>query len=418
MIRRGFGTALFLFCLAGWALSAISGCASSPPGFLARDDPPMQLRSEQIIVALPLVAPTILMDTTRHLARQYDLKPVMGGFPLTSIGVHCAVFEVDPGTNVDELLNALANFPGVQLAQRNQLFETNAEMHSDPYASLQHGPVAMGVDRAHQVATGRGVRIAVVDTGVDRTHADLRDRIARTRNFVQGGEATFSADAHGTAVAGVIAASADDGVGIYGVAPAAELLAAKACWHGETGSQRAMCSSWTLALAVDYAIENGAQVLNLSLGGPPDGLLTKLLANARDRSIVVVAAAGDDAASPRFPASLDFVIGVVMEDSGDVEDVGGTSAHTGEDRVVAAPGQEILTTAPGGSYHFQSGSSLSTAHVTGLVALLLELDPTLTPERIHSVLEKTSNRTGPRDVVGITNACAALNGIDDPVLCP
>lgn len=396
-------------------LGALSGCAGVLPGNPEQADPPMQLRSDQIIVALPLVAPTVLMDTTQHLARQYDLKPLMAGFPLPSIGLHCVVFELNRGADVETLLVELAKHPGVQLAQRNQHFETEGVEHSDPYASLQHGPAAMGIDRAHQIATGRDIRIAIVDTGVDREHSDLRDRIGGSRNFVQGGHKSFSSDAHGTAVAGVIAATADDGIGIFGVAPAAELMAAKACWHGDTSSERAVCSSWTLALAIDYAIESGAQILNLSLGGPPDPLLTELLANARARSIVIVAAAGDVAGSTRFPASLDFVIGVAEGGSNDAKDL---PAGVGRSGLVGAPGQEILTTAPGGRYQIQSGSSLSTAHISGLAALLLELDPSLTPKQVHAVIESTSQPGRSGDAVGVADACAALNRVDSGVRCP
>lgn len=446
MIVRRLRAAISFFVILALGVStiAIAGCASKTPGLFTpgeldpeafeRGDLLTQNRPDQIIVALPLVAPTILMDTIRHLARQYEMRPVMRGFPLPTIGFYCAVFELEPETDVDELLLALAEHPGVRLAQRNQFFETRTEMHSDPYASMQHGPAEMRIDRAHGVATGSGVRVAIIDTGVDLDHSDLRERIAGTRNFVRGGDSSFSADAHGTAVAGVIAATADDGVGIYGMAPAAEVVVAKACWHGEGNSSGAVkgssggasvgarCSSWTLALALDYAIESGARVLNLSLGGPPDLLLTKLLANAHAKSIVIVAAAGRSASSPRFPASLDFVIAVVdeafEEDSGDERQTGVHQRNAKVlDRVVAAPGQEILTTAPGDRYHFRSGSSISAAHITGLVALLLERDPSLTPERIHDLLEATSRRSGPSDVVGLADACAALSEVDDSVRC-
>ena len=113
------------------------------------------------------------------------------------------------------------------------------------------------------------MRVAVVDTGVDTNHPDLADRVVKTINFVEGGEKTFTSDQHGTAVAGVIGARADNGMGIYGIAPDADLLAVKACWHRRPGTSEASCSSWTLAKAIDFAIVERVRVLNLSLSGPP-----------------------------------------------------------------------------------------------------------------------------------------------------
>ncbi len=381
-----------------------SGCAWQGLSSWAAGVPPAQLRPEQIIVALPLVAPTAIADATRNLARQYGLKPSMRGFPLPSIGLHCIVLDVPADTDVDDTLARIAMHPGVRLAQRNQRFETFSTRHSDPYASLQHGPAAMRVDQAHRVATGRGIRIGLVDTGVDRDHADLAQRIAASRNFVRGGARAFSRDAHGTAVAGVIVANADDGIGIYGVAPNAELVAAKACWHGDGSSEGALCSSWTLALAIDYAIENEAQVLNLSLGGPPDALLETLLAKAAEESIVIVAAAGDGSDEPRFPASLEFVIGVV--EASDVLSPASVPART-----LAAPGQEIITTAPGDAYRYHSGSSLSTAHVSGLVALLLEHAPELSPREIGEVLARSAGGAAAGSSPAVADACTALRAI-------
>lgn len=372
---------------------------------------PIQLESEQIIVAFPLVAPTLLADMARQLARQYGLIPVTDGFPLPSVGLHCAVFEIRPGQDLETQLRAISRHPGVRFAQRNQRFEMHASTHSDPYASMQHGPESIGADRAHGTATGRGVRIAVIDTGIDRAHSDLGGRIAAARNFVQGGDATFSTDAHGTAVAGVIAAGADDGIGIYGVAPGVEIVAAKACWYPDSANGGATCSSWTLALAVDYAIESRVRILNLSLGGPPDRLLEVLLTRAFELSIVTVAAAGETPSKPKFPASLATVIGVANSEFEQ-------SAGPPDKSLLAAPGSEILTTAPGEAYGFQSGSSLSTAHVSGLVALLLERDPNLEPAEILELLGRTARRNEGLDEIGSVDACAALRAVGNGESCP
>ena len=137
------------------------------------------------------------------------------------------------------------------------------------------------------------MRVAVVDTGVDFDHPDLRGRVVKAQNFVDRvGDRNFTTDVHGTAVAGLIAATAGNGVGIVGVAPEAEIYALKACWQQPPGAREAVCNSYTLAKAVDFAIGQGVQVLNFSLAGPPDPLLGRLIGQALARGIVVVAADG------------------------------------------------------------------------------------------------------------------------------
>jgi len=188
------------------------------------------------------------------------------------------------------------------------------------------------------------VRVAVVDTGVDTNHPDLADRVVKTINFVEGGEKTFTADQHGTAVAGVIGARAGNGLGIYGIAPDADLLAVKACWHRRPGNPEASCSSWTLAKAIDFAIVERVRVLNLSLSGPADPLLRRLIVKAIDEQRITVVAAvmegGDPALS--FPSSLSAVIAVVASDA-----QGNVRARLDKHpATLAAPGIEVLTRCP------------------------------------------------------------------------
>ncbi|MDJ0865162.1 MAG: S8 family serine peptidase [Myxococcota bacterium] len=383
-------------------------CAGTPAGEAPPREVPLQLRGQQLIVAVPLVTPAVRGELARRLARQHDLE-LLGAFPLDSIDVHCIVYEVPADRDVDRLIDSLASTPGVQLVQRNQRFDGMESGYSDPYATFQHGAAALRAEAAHRWATGRGVRIGVVDTGVDTRHPDLSERVVAVRNFVEGGDASFERDAHGTAVAGIIAARADDGQGIFGIAPDAELVVAKACWHRDASDGGALCSSWTLARAIDWALQADVRVLNLSLAGPEDRLLARLLTTADERGVVSVAAAGEDAAHPGFPASLDVVLGVVASDSP------GSSPHPDAHTagpVLAAPGHEIVTTAPGARYRFLSGSSLSTAHVAGAVALVVEQDPGLSPAAVRALLEETARAQGrPRrpPSMGSVDACAALH---------
>ena len=270
----------------------------------------------------------------------------MGQFPLTSIGVQCLVFQVPPDQSLETVLARLQADPRIELAQPNQAFEGLQAGASDPaagYAALAYGVKRIGADRAWPVSTGRGVPVAVIDTGTATDHPALRGRGIQTANFVDGGEASFATDRHGTAVAGVIGARAVAEAGIAGVAPDAALTVAKACWYPEPIPAKARCSSWTLAKAVDFAINGGARAINLSLGGPPDALLGRLLTAAEQRGITVVAAIREGRDEPGFPAALGTVIPVIACDPHGR--VAWPRWHTPA-FVVAAPGVEIVAPTP------------------------------------------------------------------------
>jgi len=271
---------------------------------------------------------------------------------------------------------------------------------------LQRWAETLRLAAAHRLATGRGVRVAVIDTGVDVGHPDLKTRVKQAKDFVQGDQ-TFTNDIHGTAVAGAIAADESEGR-VTSAAPEAEILALKACWPQPPGGRQAVCNSYTLALAVDFAIAHGAQVLNFSLSGPNDPILGRLLKAALAKGIAVVAAEAPAGSKASFPASLDGVLGVAAADA-----EGGLHAPAPPGSHLAAPGVDVLSTAPHGSYDFFTGSSLAAAEVSGIVALLLERNPKLTPAQIREALAKTAKpiKQQPGDPdpdVGLVDACAAV----------
>ena len=286
----------------------------------------------------------------------------------------------------------------------------------------------MHADRAHHVVTGKGVKIAVIDTGVDTEHPDLRDSILKTANFVERGEQTFTQDYHGTAVVGVLAARANNDLGIFGVAPEADILALKACWQRTATSRQALCSSWTLAKAVDFAILEGAHILNFSLAGPSDPLLARLLVKAAAQGMVVVAAAFEQEQRLGFPASLDTVMAILSSDPQGQVRFPAAAPHT---LLLAAPGIDILTTLPQRAYDFVSGSSMAAAHASGIVALLLEgiavlhSEPhsTVSLAQLHTLLQSTARPVAVRAgtataTVGFIDIGAALCKIGHVQLCP
>ena len=339
------------------------------------------------------------------VAADFKLTPV-DGWPMRSLGVHCAVFDVEPGAAVGEVIARLDADERVESAQRMQQFQLRQtggrEGWDDPYLSLQRSLEDSGITRAHRWSTGKGVRIAVIDTGIDVKHPDLRGQAVEVRNFIS--DDSGAADRHGTAVAGVIASVAGNRQGIVGVAPGARLLALQACTQ-RTAEGSGNCTSFSLARALDHAITAGSDVLNLSLGGPADPLIARLLAKAMEQDIVVVAARGDGKPRAAFPASVPGVIAV-----------GSLPAGTGR---LIAPGQDVLTLVPPDGYDYLSGSSIAAAHVTGIVALLLERAPSLHASSVERLLVRTSRPLG-RDVTGsprIVSACDALAEVFSTVRC-
>lgn len=317
----------------------------------------------------------------RTLAREHALV-LREDWPMPALGVDCFVLVATDASAATRAAQALASDPRVESAQPMQLFHTLGE---DPLAAVQPTLVVWHLPELHRIATGRDVRIAVIDSGVATQHPDLRGQIAVARNFVDA--QPMPAESHGTQVSGVIAARAGNGLGMAGIAPDSRLLALRACWE-TPGASSATCSSFTLARALQFAIDARAQVLNLSLAGPRDVLLGRLLDVALLRGITVVAAASN---ARDYPATHPGVVAV----SGDDAAVAGTWR---------APGHGIPTTAPGGGWALASGASFAAAEVSGLAALLRQHARGSTGARLSQLLGDADTRSSSRDI----DACGAL----------
>jgi subtilisin family serine protease len=360
------------------------------------------------MVTLKPAPPPIWEALTVELERTYRLRRVFA-WSMSTLGEQCIVFGTPRGHSAEQMVARMRSDPRLVLVQPVQRFTTLTSIGT-PDLRQQRSLQALRLEQAHRWATGLGVRVAVVDTGVDVEHPDLRGRITKANNFVDAGGQTFNTDIHGTAIAGVIAANVNQKMGLVGVAPRSEIFALKACWQQPAGSRSAVCDSYTLAKAVDFAIAHGAQVLNFSLAGPPDPLLGRLISTALARGIVVVAADSPDG-SRSFPASLPGVIGVAGSD--DLQ----PGVRLPPSRLVrdtlAAPAVDILSTAPHGHYDFFTGSSLAAAQVSGIAALLLEHEPQLKPAELAALFHRTARPIvsapgQPDRRVEQVDACAAV----------
>jgi hypothetical protein len=321
------------------------------------------------------------------LANDYRLREA-ATWPIAVLNVHCLVYELPPDADPQRLLRALARDSRVESVQPLLDFETAASRYNDPYAELQRNVQQMDILAAHAVSRGAGVRVAVIDTGVQMNHPDLPATMV-SRNFVDNDADSFRSDAHGTAVAGIIAAVPDNGIGIVGIAPDVSLLAYKACWRASATGIRAVCNTFTLAQAIAAAIEARVDIINLSLDGPNDPLLTRLVRHALDAGIIVVGAVPPEGPRDAFPTGI---TGVIAADA--IENTLDTGA------AARAPGRDVLSLAPQDHYDFYSGSSLATAEITGIIALLRAERSHLTaPEALALLTTATPS---------VPNACAAL----------
>jgi subtilisin family serine protease len=323
------------------------------------------------------------------LAREFQLT-IQQEWPISELGVQCVVYLIPDDRSVDEVLESLGNNKLVESAQRMGVFNLHTATPGDlkPNHRLKTSPQGLRLENVHQSTTGKGVVIALIDTGVDSEHPDLKGQIVSTHNFITDLSRQFTGDYHGTAVAGVIAARADNNLGSVGVAPNVQIVALKACWPHKQGGYQASCHSLSLAMAINQAIKIGVDIINLSLSGPPDPLVRQLIKQAITRNITVVAADHqiNQAGGQSFPASMDGVIAALhLQAQHDVR----FSRHP---ESIAVASTDRLTTLPGGGYGLVSGCSIAATQVSGIVALLLEINPDLTPNEIQTLLETAKQR--------------------------
>ncbi|WP_299654888.1 S8 family serine peptidase [uncultured Tateyamaria sp.] len=374
---------LALFATLGLIVGALPRTASAQDWRLA--DANTLAPATFLILTIPQDEPQALAALADTLEADFGVL-LAAEWPLNALAVHCFVFDARNVSDVDGLIDAMETDARIRTVQRVRSFSLTEVFHTDPLLPLQWSLRSLHVLPIHALSLGEGVRVGIVDSAIDGGHPDLANRMADLRDFVAVEPAPL-AEAHGTAVAGVIGAAATN-EGIVGVAPSAEMVGLRACWQQDGAP--GVCNSFSLARAINFAILNEVDVLNLSVGGPEDPLLTELIEAALDAGIVVVAASGEGEELV-YPAALDGVI----------------AAGQVAGRSVPAPMIDVLTTAPGAAHRYVSGSSIATAHVSGVVALMLAKDPTLTPAAISERLQEAIREVEAQPML---NACTAILG--------
>jgi hypothetical protein len=241
----------------------------------------------------------------------------------------------------------------------------------------------------HRELKGTNISIGVIDSEIDGSHPDLEGVISGRFDATGVEEKPHP---HGTGMAGAIASHRK----LLGVAPGARLLAIRAF---SSKASSAESTTFNILKGLDYAINNGVRIINMSFAGPRDPTLERAFKVAHDKGIVLIAAAGNAGpkSPPLYPAADKSVIGVTATD---IDDKLFSGANRGNYIAIAAPGVDILVPAPEGTYQMTTGTSVATAHISGIVALLLERNPKLTPDEIRTILTASANRLGSYDDFG------------------
>jgi len=320
------------------------------------------------------------------------------------------VWEVEGATEThDALLAALRRDPDVLWAEPNGWVHASGVVPNDTFYQAQQGHLRLiGLPEAWVFTTGDANPIAVIDTGVDLDHPDLEAKVWTNADeipgndvdddgngyvddvhgwdFVNGDAEPQDDQSHGSHVAGIAAAHTDNATGIAGVAWQSPIMPLKVLDNQGDGT-------WAdVAEAIIYAADNGARILNLSLGGEESSQTIKeAVSYAQSQGCLVVAAAGNSDSQPApvdYPAALPGVVAVAATTD---DDTPASFSNRGPEVDATAPGVDIFSASRSGSYYFNSGTSMATPHVSGLAALVWSLQPAWTADQVTHVITSTAH---------------------------
>jgi subtilisin family serine protease len=313
------------------------------------------------------------------------------------------VFEAD---YPEELIDYFSSMPGVRYVEPDYV-ATAFFTPNDPKYPQQYGPQLISAPQAWDVQRGSdNIVVAVVDTGVDYNHDDLYGRVIKGYDFVNRDSDPMDDQGHGTHCAGIIGATLNNGVGIAGIAQTS-IMAVKVLDYQGSGYY-----SW-IASGIRYAVDNGADVISMSLGGPSsDSTMQSACDYAQSRGVLVVAAAGNDYGGPvSYPAKYDSVMAVSAIDSSNRL---ASYSNVGPEIEVCAPGSSVLSCYPGDQYKSMSGTSMACPHVAGVAGLVFSENPYLSNNDVRNILCDTATDLGSSGFdtsygYGKVNAQAAVN---------
>ena len=323
--------------------------------------------------------------------------------PLTASDATLYLFSFAPGRDMRPIIRALGRYgflaepnyvsTGAEDAVPKARLAQNTPGTAAPNAPLPAGDPAqyaiekLHLEAVHRLALGRNVLVGVIDSEIDGRNPDLQGAIAETFDTTS---TPSNPQLHGTGMAGAIAAHSH----LLGVAPGANIVAIKAFVEGTAGNVTG--TGERILRGLDHAIAMNVRVVNMSFAGPRDPLLERMIAAAYDKNITVIAAAGNAGprSPPLFPGADPHAIAVTAVDAMDKPFA---MANRGKHIALAAPGVDVLVPGLSETIQFTTGTSVAAANVSGVVALLLERFPKLTPAEIRSALTRTAKKILPND---------------------
>jgi hypothetical protein len=324
--------------------------------------------------------------------------------PLLNTTIHNA--RILDGSSVPTKLRSMGADGSVRNLQPEYQFVTVADGTAPAEApdAAQYAVAKLHLDEAHTLARGDNVLVAVIDSGIDADHPALAGVVEKSFDALNSSEGPH---AHGTALAGIIAGHNR----LSGAAPKVHILGARA-FSTTQGSTISIIAS------IDWAVSQGARVINMSFAGPQDPALGRALAAAHQKNVVLVAASGNAGpkSPPLWPAADSHVIAVTATD---FDDHLYSMANRGSHVAIAAPGVDILVANPGAAYKMETGTSFSAGFVSGVAALILQRKPQLTPDAVKKVLLSTAHDLGPKGRddqfgAGLLDAFQAVNAVEKP----
>ncbi len=370
-----------------------------PPQFGARFFVPPELgaahKDNEVVLQIPNNIPAAQLQA---MMRRLGLS-ILGSQSLGLLGVTSYWVHIDNGASIASVIQALAGYQIVAGAQANYTYvltqgQSLAQGQEPDLASLSQGEgdaaqytiSKLGLIDVHRQLKGGNISVAVIDSQIDVKHPDLDGVVAEQFDAVGAADMPHS---HGTGMAGAIFAHRK----LMGVAPSARLYAIHAFSSGATSAES---TTFNILKGLEWASAKGVRVINMSFAGPRDPSMERALKAAHDKGIVLIAAAGNAGpkSPPLYPGADPNVIAVTATD---VNDKLFTGANRGRYIAVAAPGVDILVPAPDNTYQLTTGTSVASAEVSGLVALLLERNPNLGPEEVRKILTSSARRLSAKD---------------------
>ena len=395
-------TSILVFANTTFPLALEAPTPPTPPE--APQPPDLDQQTQRVIVKFKAYTP--------NLARKY-LHNSLGASEIESLYPDRTIIVHAPKGMEELYAKHYNNSFWVDFAEPDAIATNNA-IPNDTFYSEQWGLDTVDAPEAWDIATGQSIDIAILDSGIAKDHPDIAEKVTKTYNFTWTAS-TDDLSGHGTHVAGIAAALTDNNQGVAGVSPNARLMSGKVLDDRGRGYY-----SW-IVNGIYWAVDNGAEIINLSLGGSaPSFTLEKALDYAHENNVIVVAAAGNrDSSWPHYPAYYDTVVAVGATDSDDQKS---HFSNYGDWVDIVAPGEVILSTFLNNEFAYYSGTSMATPFVSGALANLLSVNPEMTPTEALDLLYDNTDQiagTGEYWRTGRLNIFKALDAYNEqPLVSP